>query len=369
MTINIPIFQEIIELRDEGARLLGFPTHAHMKISLKMAKTPERVFNLLNDVRTRVGGGSSKEVAHLLEYKKKDCEERGVPFNGDIYSWDVSYYSRIMKEKEFSIDEAKVAEYFPIQPTFLAMLKIFEEIFGFKFHELTTEERAKISETGKAEDMTWHEDVWVYSVWNEAARDNSFVGYLYLDMHPRDNKYSHNANFDIERRFTKADGSMRYTSTALVCNFSKPTAAKPALLKHGEVVTLFHELGHGIHGLAGETRHSYLQGTSVAWDFVEAPSQMLENWCWTPSVLKSLSGHYGTGEKIPDDLLAKLMQTKHMNSAIAALWQVVLGTFDMTVHSPESHEAVKKMNPGLLYNQLRRDITGIKGPEDIGYGM
>lgn len=366
---NVPMFQEIIELRDEAARLLGYPNHATVKIEEKMAKTPERVMEFLDDLRTRLAAGGKKEADRLLEYKKQDYAGRGLDFDGNFYMWDTSYYSRIMKEKEYSVDEVKISQYFPVESTFNGMLKIFEEIFGFSFVEVKEDDRKQLSPTGKAEDIVWHEDVRIYAVWNDEAGGGEFVGYLYVDLHPRDGKYSHNANFNIEPGYLRKDGSRNYPATALVCNFSKPSANKPSLLKHNEVVTLFHELGHGIHDLAGRTRYSYFHGTCVIEDFVEAPSQMLENWCWTPSVLRSLSRHWESGEAIPDDLVSKLISTKNLNSATANLAQLLVGTFDMTIHTPASHEAVKELDAGQLWNQLRHDISGIKGPEDIGEGM
>lgn len=333
-----------------------------------MAKNPATVNTFLGDLRSKLTEGGKKEIDHLLEYKKKDYEERGLEFDGNFYMWDTSFYSRIMKEKEYSIDENKVSQYFPVDSTFAGMLKIFEEIFGFVFVELKEDERARISPTGKADDIVWHEDVLIYSVWDDEASGGSFNGYLYLDLHPRDNKYGHNANFNIEPGYITKDGEKHYPVTALVCNFSKPTPKKPSLLKHHEVVTLFHELGHGIHDLAARTRYSYFHGTAVTSDFVEAPSQMLENWCWTPSVLKSLSRHWETNEPIPDDLVGKLVTTKHLNEAIGSLGQLTIGIFDMTVHTPESPEAVKEINAGRIWNQLRHDISGTKGPEDLGQG-
>ena len=136
--------------------------------------------------------------------------------------------------------------------------------------------------TGKADDISWHEDVKIFSVWDDEGEGGGFVGYLYLDLHPRPGKYGHAANFSLQPGYILPNGTRRYPATALVCNFSKPTETKPSLLKHDEVVTLFHELGHGIHDLAGRTKYSRFHGTSVVRDFVEAPSQMLENWCWTP---------------------------------------------------------------------------------------
>jgi metallopeptidase MepB len=152
----------------------------------------------------------------------------------------------------------------------------------------------------------------------------------------------------------------------LVCNFSKPTATKPSLLKHDEVVTLFHELGHGIHDLAGRTKYSRFHGTSVVRDFVEAPSQMLENWCWTKEQLKTLSKHYKTGESIPDELVDLQISARHVNDALFNLRQLHFGIFDMTVHTPKSHAEAEAFELSKLYNDLRFQISGIKGPESLG---
>ncbi|KAI0593466.1 peptidase family M3 [Biscogniauxia sp. FL1348] len=363
---NVPLFKETILLRDEAARLLGYPNHATFRIEDKMAKLPETVNTFLADLKTRLAPGGVKEKAHLLELKKKDEESRGLSSDGNYYLWDHRYYDRIMVEQEYSIDETKIAEYFPLQSTVRGMLHIFEELFGLVFVELDKEERQKVSPTGKAEDIAWHEDVILFSVWDDASEGEGFVGYLYLDLHPRQGKYGHAANFNLQPGFLKKDGTRRYPATALVCNFSKPTEKKPSLLKHEEVVTLFHELGHGIHDLSGRCKYSRFHGTATVRDFVEAPSQMLENWCWTPSQLKSLSNHYQTGEKIPDDLIEKLISTKHVNDALFNLRQLHFGIFDMTVHSPASHEELEKLDASALYNQLRAEIAGLNGPETLG---
>lgn len=363
---NAALFKEAVVLRDEAARLLGYPDHASFRLEDKMAKTSKVVNDFLGDLRQRLVAGGEKEKAHLLEVKKADLEARGLPFDGKYYLWDARYYDRIMIEKEYSIDENKIADYFPLQQTVAGMLNIFEKIFGLVFVELKAEDRAKISPTGKAEDIVWHEDVIMFSVWNDKSEGGEFVGYLYLDMHPREGKYGHAANFNIQPGFQTPDGSRWYPATALVCNFSKPTPKKPSLLKHDEVVTLFHELGHGIHDLAGRVKYSRFHGTSTVRDFVEAPSQMLENWCWTPSQIVSLSGHYESGEKIPKDLVEKLVATKNVNGALFNLRQLHFGIFDMAVHSPKSHEEVEKLEPSKLYNQLRTEIVGFTGPEEQG---
>ncbi|KAI1416867.1 Metalloprotease [Hypoxylon sp. FL1857] len=363
---NAPLFKETILLRDEAARLLGYPNHAAFRIEDKMAKDPAVVNSFLSDLRKRLAPGGEKEKKRLLELKKKDEESRGLKPDGNYYLWDHRFYDRMMVEQEYNIDEVKIAEYFPLQSTIRGMLHIFEELFGLVFVELDTSERKRLSSTGKAEDITWHEDVIVFSVWNDSSEGDDFVGYLYLDLHPRQGKYGHAANFNLQPGFLKKDGTRRYPATALVCNFSKPTETKPSLLKHDEVVTLFHELGHGIHDLAGRTKYSRFHGTSTVRDFVEAPSQMLENWCWTPSQLKALSNHYKTGEKIPDDLIEKQISTKHVNDALFNLRQLHFGIFDMTVHSPKTHEELEKLEPSVLYNDLRTQIAGLEGPEALG---
>ncbi|KAM5434775.1 metalloendopeptidase [Microsporum ferrugineum] len=384
---NIPLFKETLLLRDEAARLLGYPNHAAFRLEDKMAKNPKTVDDFLGDLRSRLTDGGKEEIKTLKGMKKKDLETQSKEFDGYYFLWDHRFYDRMMLEKDYSLDHQLIAEYFPLQTTIRGMLEIFEQIFGLVFVEITGEERAKISSSGKAEDIVWHEDVQVFSVWNDEGEGSGFVGYLYLDLFPREGKYGHAANFNLQPGFIKEDGSRRYPATALVCNFSKPTEKKPSLLKHDEVVTLFHELGHGIHDLVSKTIYSRFHGTNTVRDFVEAPSQMLENWCWTPSQLKSLSKHYSTispeyfkawkehaGDKpapaaeIPDELIQNLIKTKHVNAALFNLRQLHFGIFDMTVHEPKDHDTIKNMNISETYNKLRKEIASLDGPEVLGQG-
>ncbi|WEW59586.1 metalloendopeptidase [Emydomyces testavorans] len=386
---NVPLFREAIVLRDEGARLLGYPNHATFRIEDKMAKTPETVDKFLGDLRARLKDGGLKEIEKLKDLKAKDLKARNPSQepDGHYFLWDHRFYDRMMLEKDYLLDHQQIAEFFPLHTTIRGMLMIFEELFGLVFVEIEGEERSKLSETGKGDDIVWHEDVQVFSVWNDEGEGNGFVGYLYLDLFPREGKYGHAANFNLQPGFTDKDGKRRYPATALVCNFSKPTAKKPSLLKHEEVVTLFHELGHGIHDLVSKTTYSRFHGTNTVRDFVEAPSQMLENWCWTPSQLKSLSKHYSylspeyldawkeqagdkprPSEHIPDELVANLIRTKHVNDALFNLRQLHFGIFDMTVHEPASHAEIQNLKITEKYNSLRKEITGLDGPEILGLG-
>lgn len=388
---NAPLFKEAIVLRDEAARILGYPNHATFRIEDKMAKTPKTVDDFLGDLRQRLAPGGVDEIAKLKELKAKDLKTRGLENQNDgrYYLWDNRFYDTLMLEQEFSLDQEAIAEYFPLETTIRGMLQIFEELFGLVFVQITGKDRDAISETGKGDDIVWHEDVQVFSVWDDEGEGSGFVGYLYLDLHPRDGKYGHAANFNLQPGFIDENGKRRYPATALVCNFSKPTPKKPSLLKHDEVVTLFHELGHGIHDLVSKTTYSRFHGTSTVRDFVEAPSQMLENWCWTPSQIKSLSKHYShlsssykeawtesqsessksqPPEQMPDSLIDNIVKTRHVNDALFNLRQLHFGIFDMTVHEGESHEAIKNLNVPELYNRLRKEISKLDGPEDLGEG-
>ena len=383
---NVPLFREAILLRDEMARLLGYHSYAEFVIEDKMMKSAKKVDDFLGGLRSRLADGGLDEIKVLKALKQKDVESRKEKFDDHYFLWDHRFYDRMMEEQDYQLDQNLISEWFPLQSTIEGMLKIFEELFGLVFVEVTGKDRDSISPTGKGNDIVWHEETQVFSVWDDEGEGSGFVGYLYLDLFPRQGKYGHAANFNLQPGFITENGTRRYPATALVCNFSKPTAKKPSLLKHDEVTTLFHELGHGIHDLVSRTTYSRFHGTSTVRDFVEAPSQMLENWCWTPSQLKALSKHYSTlsedynkawqeansassskpQETLPDDLIEKLLKTKNLNSALFNLRQLHFGIFDMTIHEPESHKALEKLEMSDLYNHLRQDISKLDGEEALG---
>lgn len=191
---NVPLFREAIILRDEAARLLGYPNHAAFRIEDKMAKTPETVNKFLGDLRTRLTAGGKSEIQTLLKLK----QETDPKADGRYYLWDHRFYDRLMLERDYSLDQQLIAEYFPLQTTIQGMLKIFEELFGLEFVEIVGEDRAAVAPTGKGDDIVWHEDVQVFSVWNDEGEGSGFVGYLYLDLFPREGKYGHAANFNLQ---------------------------------------------------------------------------------------------------------------------------------------------------------------------------
>ncbi|KAF3139244.1 hypothetical protein TWF703_004184 [Orbilia oligospora] len=363
---NLPRFDKTIRLRHEKAQLLGYENHAQYVLKEKMAKSPEKVNSFLGDLKSKLTEGGRAEVQKLKLLKKTDVEARGLSFDDKYYLWDHRFYDRLVREQEFNIDENKIAEYFPLQKCVDGMLAIFERLFGLKFVQVA-EDGAQVGSGERG----WHEDCKVYLVHDEESLGGEFVGYLYLDLHPREGKYGHAANFNLIPGFLREPGnstSRNYPSTALVCNFSKPTPSKPSLLKHDEVVTLFHELGHGIHDLVSRTIYSRFHGTNTVGDFVEAPSQMLENWCWEPEQLKELSSHYETGEPLPDDLITALIKSKHVNDGLFNLRQLHFGIFDMRVHELSLPQD-ENIDSSATYNNLRSEIAGLDGPADPKFGQ
>ncbi|KAK0124898.1 hypothetical protein ONS96_008776 [Cadophora gregata f. sp. sojae] len=267
------------------------------------------------------------------------------------------------------------------------MLRTFQQLFGLAFVEIPSAESSGFSKYDGGEGLAWHEDVQLYSVWDSKDEGGGFLGYLYLDLYSRENKCSNPSNWNLQPGFVHENGTRHYPSTVLICAFSKPTPKKPTLLQHGEVVTLFHELGHGIHDLVSKTQFSRYHGTMTVIDFGEAPSQMLENWCWTPATLKSLSRHYSTlsegclrsweeqangnpppTETIPDEMIEKLIRAKNVNGTLFQLRVLHPSVLDMMIHQPETHEALDQMNFSEQYNKIRKDLTGMGGPEVLGEG-
>jgi metallopeptidase MepB len=195
---NVPIFKEVMVLRDEAARLLGYPNHATFRIEDKMAKKPKAVDDFLGDLRSRMVTGGQREIEKLKELKKADLESRGQPFDDHYFFWDHGFYNRLMLEKQYSVDQQKIAEYFPLQTTIRGMLEIFQNLFGLVFVEITGDKRDKLAESGKGSDIVWHEDVQVFSTWDDSEQGSGFLGYLYLDLFPREGKDGHPSNYNLQ---------------------------------------------------------------------------------------------------------------------------------------------------------------------------
>ncbi|KAJ2712846.1 metalloendopeptidase, partial [Coemansia spiralis] len=314
---NARRLQEMVLLRLEEALLLGYKSHSHYVMETLMAQTPHAAIDMLNNLRGLATELATRELTELEELKAADMHESKAR-DSRLCCWDKAYYARLAKERRHNVQEDEVRQYFPLGRTTHRLLDIYEQMLGLRIVRV-------------AGPPVWHPDVAAYEVWE--ADEVAFVGHFYLDLHPRANKYCHAAVWPIRPGFERADGSREYPVVALVANFPAPTAAAPALLTHKNVVTLMHELGHVFHGLCARTKWSRFHGMRVERDFVEAPSQMLENWAWDPATLRSISSHYKTGEPIPDDLVARLVAAKNDGAGLATLCQVFYALYDLAIHS------------------------------------
>jgi len=367
---NEALLKEAVKLRAELAKLLGYDSFAEYILEKKMAKNSEIVLKFLNDLKEKLTPVAKIELKKLLNLKNKDLESKGLNKSNDYYIWENRYYDTMLLEQEYKVDQQKIAEYFPMTSTINKMLQIFEKLMNLKFIEIIDPNEKSV----------WHQDVKQFSVWNlDDFKNPKFIGWLYFDLHPRDGKYGHAANFGISPSFIKKNGLKSYPVTALVCNFSKPTNGKPSLLKHDEVTTFFHELGHGIHDLVGDVEYATFHGPSgCSWDFVECPSQMLEYWTWNKDELKFLSSHYKTGESIDDSLIDSLIRSKHVNGGLFNLRQLHFGLFDMTLHSinpnvdltkfwNESREKIALISSGGIETKGFNSFGHIMGGYQAGY--
>ncbi|KAI7859474.1 hypothetical protein BDC45DRAFT_496162 [Circinella umbellata] len=344
---NIVLLEEAVRLRRQCAKILGYKSHADYVLEVKMAKTVEAVRDFVDDLAKRLHEPGLKDIEKLKDIKQNEKASRGEEFDGTLNPWDTSYYERILLEKEYSVDQEEIKKYFSLETTIEKMLEIYEKVLGLKFVKVPADKA-----------VVWHPDVQLFECW-DAVEDKSFSGYMYLDLFPRDSKYPHAACFPMQPSYIADDGSRVAPIAAMVANFTKPTADKPSLLKHDEVVTLFHELGHVMHHLCSRTRFARFHGTSVEGDFVEAPSQMLENWCYDYKSLKYLSAHFETGEPISDEIIDRIIKSKNVIAALLNLRQLFFGIFDMEIHTSED----ENLDTTKIYNSLREKVSLVKAPE------
>ncbi|KAI9099325.1 hypothetical protein DFS34DRAFT_592989 [Phlyctochytrium arcticum] len=344
---NVAILENAVRIRDKIAKILGYKDHASYILEVKMAKSTDKVREFLETLRTRLEGFAKKELSHLVELKKAECAERKVNFDGQINPWDFQYYNRLMLEKEFSVDDEVIKQYFSLETVTKGMLDLYQTVLSIRFK-------------GIEKPPVWHEDVRMFEVTDKSG---DFMGYFYLDLHPREGKYTHAAVFGLQPGCQLEGGKRQYPAAAMVANFSKPTPGKPSLLKHNEVVTYFHELGHVMHQICSSTKYARFHGTRVERDFVEAPSQMLENWCWEKSILQKLSAHYqrGPSEPLPDHLIESLVKAKNVNAALLNLRQIFFGEFDFTLHTTFLNDGISTTQ---LWDKLREEVTLIKNDPD-----
>ncbi|PWY78057.1 zincin [Aspergillus sclerotioniger CBS 115572] len=364
LAVNGPIFEEIIKRRTSQAHLLGYPSHAAVVLERRIAKTPQWVETFLSQIQDDLVARGKTEVEVLQRHRLQDLQSQDQEVEGRFPAWDQMYYQRLV-EKGFQIDHVQIAEFFPVERTAAAMLEIFASVLGLRFDAITAQS-----------DQLWHESVQVFAVWDD--RSSEFIRYLHFDLLWRENKYRGNQNVTIEAGYTKSDGSRSYPSTILMCAFPTPTPDSCALLKHHQVITLFHELGHGIHNLLSKTKYVRFHGVNLPRDLSEMPSTNLENWCWIPDVLKSISCHYTTmnsnylakwrsqnpglpdpPQKIPDELVDNLVKYRYWGRGLYHLEQLTTSLFDLKIHSFRNPQDLSSLNMHKLWYDLRHQLEGM----------
>lgn len=317
---NVDLMHKIIAKRDELAKKLGFASYAALDIDSEMVKTPERATAFIENL---VSKAHLKAQQEFEAFKHELPEGVSLDAQGKMNAWDLYYVSAHYKKKHFDIDERLVAEYFPVDKALQGVFDIYQKFLSLEF-------------TLVKPDWTWHEDVKLIAV--HQADSKELCGYIFLDLHPRDNKYSHACLCPVVPTVsrTMTDGIVERTPSVslVIANFPKATADRPALLKHRDVETFFHEFGHAMHGVLGSTELAAFSGTAVKRDFVEMPSQIFEEWLFDKQLLKGLAHHYQTGESLPDVLIDKIVGLKKFDSGMYLERQCMLSLMALQYFAP-----------------------------------
>jgi thimet oligopeptidase len=346
---NIPLLQEILVTRDAIAKKLGYKTWADYAIEIKMAKTPQRAEDFLEKLKV---GLQPKFDAEVAEFRALKVKETGDP-NAQIHLWDWRYYANELKKQKYTVDEDALKVYFPYQQCLDGMFAIYQKIFGLHFQRV-------------APPYKWIGDLQLYTVSDSATGEP--LGLFYLDMFPRPGKYNHFAEFGIIDGHLLEDGTYQRPTVALICNFPAPRPDRPALLEHADVVTLFHEFGHAMHAILTRANVNRFAGTSVPNDFVEAPSQMLENWPWDKKVLDSFAADYrDPSKKIPPEILSQLKVAKLAIEGNFYRRQLVFGLADMALHTQIHADNASEASP--MANRIAAETFYPEPPDTawIGY--
>ncbi len=336
---NTEVMKDILQLRHELAQLLGFANHAERSLATKMAKTPQQVLDFLSDLAARSKPIAEKEYAELCAYAK---QESGL---ASLEAWDVTYFAEKLRQQRYSISQEELKPYFPQDKVVNGLFAVVNRLYGLDIRE------------NKDVDV-WHPDVRFFEI---VGDDGNVRAQFYLDMYARQHKRGGAWMDECKVRRKTRDG-IQIPVAFLTCNFSEPVGDKPALFTHDEVTTLFHEFGHGLHHMLTKIDAAGVSGINgVAWDAVELPSQFMENWCWEREALDLISGHYQTGEKLPDDLYEKMIAARNFQSAMTMLRQLEFSLFDFRLHlefQPDEANQVDK-----ILEQVRDEVSVVKPPK------
>ena len=313
---NRPILEEAVRIRKEIASLFGKSSWAEHQLEDRMAKHPDAVERFYEELRgplTEAAGGERDRMAELLEQDTGDDE---------LQLYDRAYYENVLRKTEFGVDQQKVAEYFPLRQVLDGMFELTGRVFGLRYEEVPS--------------TAWHPDVSTHAILD--AESGDLIAHFYMDLFPRDGKFNHAAAFTLVGGRRLDDGGYQRPVSAIVANLTKPTASRPSLLQHQEVLTLFHEFGHVLHQTLTRAEFPRFSGTNTEQDFVEAPSQIMEHWTWKADVLSRFARHHATGEPIPEELVDQLVAAKNLNVALFNLRQMSFGVMDLALHGPDDEK-------------------------------
>jgi len=333
---NEAIVLEIVNLRYQRANLLGYKTHAHFVLEERMAETPEKVIEFSNNLLEKAKPAALKEFKNLENYAKK------LDGIDQLQKWDGAYYSEKLKKELFDLDQELLKPYFELENVIGGVFTIASKLYDLKFEEVFNID-------------TYHKDVKTYNV---TDTNGNFVAVFYADFHPRKGKRNGAWMTSYKSQQIK-NGINERPQISIVCNFTKPTETKPSLLTFNEVTTLFHEFGHALHGMLANTTYNSLSGTSVSWDFVELPSQILENWCFEKEALELFAKHFETGEVIPMKYVEKIKESASFHEGMQTLRQLSFGLLDMQWHgqNPSEITSVKEFeNEAFADTKLYPDV-------------
>ncbi|MCW8834222.1 MAG: M3 family metallopeptidase, partial [Colwellia sp.] len=338
---NSEIMNELLALRHELANLLDFDNYAQHSLATKMANTTDEVMAFLENLALKSKHQGEKDFQELSDFAASEHAQT------QLQAWDLAYYSEKLKQSRYAISDEQLRPYFPESKVVSGLFEVVHRLFG-----LTITQRQDVD--------VWHNDVKFYDVF---AKNGTLRGSFYLDLYAREKKRGGAWMDDCVGRHVMADGSSQNPVAYLTCNFNGPVGDKPALFTHDEVVTLFHEFGHGIHHMLTQVEASSVAGINgVPWDAVELPSQFLENWCWQDEALAFISGHFETGEPLPQALLDKMLAAKNFQSAMQMLRQLEFSIFDFTMHANYTSNASEDHIQQTL-DQVRQQYAVVKAPD------
>jgi thimet oligopeptidase len=342
---NRPILEEAVAIRSRIASIFGQESWAEHQLEERMAKEPAAVHAFYAGLVPALTDKGLMEKSVLADMLKADEND------GELQAWDWRYYGNRLRLRDYGIDPMEVASYLPLSAVLDGLFDLTGEVFGLRYETV--------------EAPAWHLDVQTYAITDAATGET--IAHFHMDLFPREGKFSHAAAFPLVQGRRLPDGSYQKPVSAIVANMTKPTATQPSLLQHSEVVVLFHEFGHILHQTLTKAELTRFAGSETETDFVEAPSQIMENWTWEPGVLQRFARHHETGEPIPPDLVERMVAARRLNIGITTLRQIQLGMLDLELHGPGSEKDLEEITRRINEVTLLPYQEGTFFPASFGH--